>query len=153
MRIRVLPGLKQGLRDCIQWIIIQYVVILCVILLHRGVLYIWSLFSEYGFKELLLSHSIGSHGAYGWDDALLLSIPIYTILFSIWRTFINKKDQWWTIFCPWIFFIGIVYLSVVSRLDGNNKIITIDEYIFTCWLSPLFGALLQGIVFLFKNKA
>ncbi len=149
---QLMTKLWQAVKDSIKWILIQFAIIFAVVLLHRGGLYIWSLFSDYGFKELLLSHPIGSHSAYGWDNALLIAIPIYTILFSIWHTFINKKNQWWTILIPWTIYLCWVYLDIAKGLDWNIKIITVDEYILAGWLSPLYGALLQGLIIFFQRK-
>ena len=48
--------------------------------------------------------------------------------------------------------MGWVYLEIAKGLDWNYKIITVDDFMLAGWLSPLFGALLQGIILLKKRR-
>lgn len=147
----LLTKLWQAIKYSIKWILIQYAVIFCLSFLYYGSLYIWSLFTDYSFRDLSITHQIGGHTVYSWYTALLFTIPNYTVLFSFGYVLFNKRKQWWTILIPWVLNIGWVYLEIAKGLDWNYKIITVDEYMLAGWLSPLLGALLQGINIFFRK--
>lgn len=148
----VLLKLWQGVKDSIIWIIIQYAIILCLELIHMGYLYVWSLFSDYSLRDLAIMHQLGGHNLYNWLTALVFAIPTYTVIFSFWHVFFNKKEQWWTNVFPLAIYLGVAYLNVAKGLDWNYKLITVDEYLLFSWLAPLYGAFLQGIVILLRKK-
>ena len=137
----------EGTKDGIKWFLIQAGVLLAISLLYYLGLYCYSLFSDIGFREVLMSYPLlGRAGAYNWRTGLCLAIPIYSLLFGWWHAFSTKKSQRWTYVFPWLLLMVLFYLHVAHERDWAFQIITVDEYMLAGWLAPMFGIAAQIFV-------
>lgn len=142
----VLTKVWDGTLKGLKWMMIQFLILICVGLLYHLALLCYSLISDIGFREVLMSFPLfGKAGAYDWRLGLCLAIPIYSLLFGWWHAFFTKKSQRWTYFLPWLLLMAVSYLHVAQERDWYFQIITLDEYMLAGCLAPLFGILLYGI--------
>ena len=112
-----------------KWIFIQYLLLFFLLF----------------FDKMILGNYGG--GFYTWRTALGLMIPVCTFLFSFWYVLFPKKKQIQTFFFPYVLLMYLMFMLVASERDWNYKIITVDEYMLTGWLTPLFGALVHLLWF------
>ena len=80
----------------------------------------------------------------------LFAIPMYTISLSLWHAFLNKKEHWWTVVIPWV--VLYLFLTLYNHAHSQHDPTPFSIGHLFCWLSPLYGALLQGIIFFFRKK-
>ena len=137
---KIWDGTKKGLK----WIAIQFLAIIAIGLLYYLGLFCYSLFSDFGFREIIMAYPLfGKAGAYDWRAGLCLSIPIYSMLFGWWHAFFTKKSQRWTYVFPWLLLMVLFYLHVAHERDWAFQIITVDQYMLTGWSAPVLGIILH----------
>lgn len=139
----ILSKLWKGTKDGIKWFLIQAGFLLAIGLLYYLGLLCYSLLTDMGFREALMSYPIGGSGAYNWRTGLCIAIPIYSLLFGWWHAFFTKKSQRWTYVFPWLLLMVLFYLHVAHERDWAFQIITVDHYMLAGWLAPAFGAIIQ----------
>ena len=137
---RIWGGTKKGLK----WIAIQFLVIVAIELLYSLGLVCYSLFTDMGFREAVMTYPLsGKTGLYNWETGLCISIPFYSLLFGWWHAFFPNKKQWWTYLFPWLILLLLFYLHVAQEREWAFRIITVDEYMLAGWLAPLLGIILH----------
>ena len=140
---KIWDGTKKGLK----WIAIQFLAIIAIGLLYYLGLFSYSLFSDMGFREIMMAYPLfGKAGAYDWWAGLCLSIPIYSLLFGWWHAFFPKKEQWWTYLFPWSLLLVFFYLHVAQERDWSFQIISVDGYMLAGWLAPMMGIILHLVL-------
>ncbi len=82
--------------------------------------------------------------------ALNLCIVFYTMLFSWYFAFVNKKYQLKFLVIPYFIYAISLYLTVVSEHNWNFKIVSLDVFLRTGLLMPLYGLLIWSIVRMIK---
>lgn len=143
-----------GIKDSVKWVLILFAIIIVAELLVFAGCYVVSALSSYSARELWLSflQFTGGRGLYSPYMALSLPIPAYCVLFSFWHAFLPEKRHLWTYIFPYAIYMCLCVVYILSELDWNYKIISIDDFMVETWLAPLFGIAIQSVIRLLKKR-
>ena len=94
--------------------------------------------------------SFGKYGIGGYYMAC--GMLLYTILFYWFKTFFSHLRPLLQIIIPYIPYVIIVYLEIVSINDWNFKRVTIDSYMLDGWLMPLYSLMIIGLENIVKKR-
>ena len=87
--------------------------------------------------------SFGRFGIEGYY--MVVGMFLYTMLFYCFRTFTQHLRPLLQVIIPYIPYVIMVYLYIVSKNDWNFKRVTIDYYMLEGWLMPLYSLMIIGL--------
>ena len=103
------------------------------------------LFDTLSRTAILLGADIG-FGRFGFEGLIMVACMfLYTMLYYCFRTFTQHLRPLLQIIIPYIPYVIMVYLYIVSKNDWNFKRVTIDYYMLEGWLMPLYSLMIIGL--------
>ena len=87
--------------------------------------------------------SFGKFGIEGYY--MVVGMFLYTMLFYWFKTFASHLRPLLQVIIPYIPYVIMVYLKIVSINDWNFKRVTIDSYMLEGWLMPLYSLMIIGL--------
>ena len=94
--------------------------------------------------------SFGRFGIEGYY--MVCGMLLYTMLFYWFKTFASHLRPLLQIIIPYIPYVIIVYLKIVSINDWNFKRVTIDSYMLEGWLMPLYSLMIICLEYTVKKR-
>ena len=83
---------------------------------------------------------------------MICGMLLYTMLFYWFKTFASHLRPLLQVIIPYIPYVIMVYLYIVSKNDWNFKRVTIDYYMMEGWLMPLYSLMIIGLEYIVKKR-
>ena len=101
---------------------------------------------------LLLGNSV-NFGRFGMEGLIMvLCMLLYTMLYYWFKAFTPRLHPLLQIIIPYILYVLMVYLEIVSENDWNFKKVTFDYYMQMGMLMPLYSLAIIGAEYGLKIK-
>lgn len=106
----------------------------------RGVrFFIVQMFVWTAIEALFGSLGGGGRSSFILYMSLQMCILAYTMIFSLFYSFVPFKHNLKGVFIPYILYASLIYLGIVEENNWNFKRVTIDCYMLMGWLAPIYG--------------
>lgn len=93
-----------------------------------------------------------SFGRFGFEELIIMAcLFLYTMLFYCLRTFTQHLRPLLQAIIPYIPYVIMVYLYIVSKNDWNFKRVTLDYYMLEGLLMPLYSLIIIRLEYTVKR--